>query len=73
MPNPEEVGPCSLLEESVPELSHNRHAGFGCGKSGNPFLAKEQQGLEPQAERGHNAFRNCKVFGMAGHCVKSEW
>lgn len=58
LPDPEEVGPCNLLEESVPELSKNRHTGLGCGKSENPFLAKEQHGLEPQAERGHDAFRN---------------
>lgn len=42
----------------VPELSHNRYAGLGYGKRGNPFLAKEQHGLDPQAERGHDAFRN---------------
>lgn len=58
MPDLEEVGQYSLLEELVPELSHNRHAGLGCGKSGIPFLAKLLHGLEPQAERRHNAFRN---------------
>lgn len=42
LPDLEEVGQGSLLEESEPELSPNRHVGLGHGKSGNPFLAKEQ-------------------------------